>query len=282
MHQDRPRTDRFRWGPMASASGASPRVRPPRDLPSPPHARPAAAPQRPPSSSARARRSIWTDGACSGNPGPGGWAAIVVPADGGDPLELSGGEPATTNNRMELHRGAGGPALAARRRARVRGDRLAADAQLDDGLAAAAGSARAGRRPPASRSRTRTCSRRWRPRSAATAACAGTGCARMRRAPPTRTRRSTTARTSSRSPRPHLALSGALRAGARRGPRRAPAPTQRPRASDGSSRIAARDQRDRDAVLRPRDDLDLVARAQLALVDDAQVGAGPAGLGEAP
>jgi ribonuclease HI len=44
---------------------------------------------------------IWTDGACSGNPGPGGWAAIVVPADGGDPVELSGGDPATTNNRME-------------------------------------------------------------------------------------------------------------------------------------------------------------------------------------
>ena len=45
---------------------------------------------------------VWTDGACSGNPGPGGWAAIVVPADGGDPVELSGGEPHTTNNRMEL------------------------------------------------------------------------------------------------------------------------------------------------------------------------------------
>jgi ribonuclease HI len=45
---------------------------------------------------------VWTDGACSGNPGPGGWAAIVVPADGGEPIELSGGEPATTNNRMEF------------------------------------------------------------------------------------------------------------------------------------------------------------------------------------
>jgi ribonuclease HI len=42
---------------------------------------------------------VWTDGACSGNPGPGGWAAIVVSADG--TLELSGGEPHTTNNRME-------------------------------------------------------------------------------------------------------------------------------------------------------------------------------------
>jgi ribonuclease HI len=44
---------------------------------------------------------VWTDGACKGNPGPGGWAAIVVPADGGSPLEYSGGDPATTNNRME-------------------------------------------------------------------------------------------------------------------------------------------------------------------------------------
>jgi ribonuclease HI len=42
---------------------------------------------------------VWTDGACSGNPGPGGWAAILVSADG--TVELSGGEPHTTNNRME-------------------------------------------------------------------------------------------------------------------------------------------------------------------------------------
>jgi ribonuclease HI len=44
---------------------------------------------------------VWTDGACSGNPGPGGWAAIVVPPDGTGPVELSGGEAHTTNNRME-------------------------------------------------------------------------------------------------------------------------------------------------------------------------------------
>jgi ribonuclease HI len=44
---------------------------------------------------------VWTDGACSGNPGPGGWAAIIVPHDGSDPVELSGGETHTTNNRME-------------------------------------------------------------------------------------------------------------------------------------------------------------------------------------
>ncbi len=44
---------------------------------------------------------IWTDGACRGNPGPGGWAAIVVPDGAGAPVELSGGEAHTTNNRME-------------------------------------------------------------------------------------------------------------------------------------------------------------------------------------
>ncbi|MGH8272798.1 MAG: ribonuclease HI [Gammaproteobacteria bacterium] len=43
---------------------------------------------------------IYTDGACLGNPGPGGWAAIL--ACGERRRELSGGEPATTNNRMEL------------------------------------------------------------------------------------------------------------------------------------------------------------------------------------
>ena len=43
---------------------------------------------------------IYTDGACSGNPGPGGWAAILI--DDGVEVELSGGESSTTNNRMEL------------------------------------------------------------------------------------------------------------------------------------------------------------------------------------
>lgn len=44
---------------------------------------------------------LWTDGACSGNPGPGGWAAILhIPNKG--TRELSGGEDHTTNNRMEL------------------------------------------------------------------------------------------------------------------------------------------------------------------------------------
>jgi ribonuclease HI len=44
---------------------------------------------------------VWTDGACCGNPGPGGWAAIVVPPGGGEPVEHVGAEPDTTNNRME-------------------------------------------------------------------------------------------------------------------------------------------------------------------------------------
>jgi ribonuclease HI len=43
---------------------------------------------------------IYTDGACSGNPGPGGWGAILI--SGRHRKELCGGEPYTTNNRMEL------------------------------------------------------------------------------------------------------------------------------------------------------------------------------------
>ena len=44
--------------------------------------------------------TIYTDGACSGNPGPGGWAAIL--SYNGVEKELSGGQAQTTNNRMEL------------------------------------------------------------------------------------------------------------------------------------------------------------------------------------
>jgi len=46
------------------------------------------------------RVTIHTDGACSGNPGPGGWGAIL--SFGDHEKELNGGEPHTTNNRMEL------------------------------------------------------------------------------------------------------------------------------------------------------------------------------------
>ncbi len=43
---------------------------------------------------------IFTDGACSGNPGPGGWGVLII--DGENRIELFGGEYDTTNNRMEL------------------------------------------------------------------------------------------------------------------------------------------------------------------------------------
>ena len=57
--------------------------------------------------------TIHTDGGCDGNPGPGGWAAVLAHA--GQRRELSGGDPATTNNRMELTAAIG--ALAALRAA---------------------------------------------------------------------------------------------------------------------------------------------------------------------
>lgn len=44
--------------------------------------------------------TVWTDGACRGNPGPGGWAAILIKGD--REREISGAEADTTNNRMEL------------------------------------------------------------------------------------------------------------------------------------------------------------------------------------
>ena len=52
------------------------------------------------SESATPQIEIHTDGACSGNPGPGGWAALLL--YGSSEKELSGGEPLTTNNRMEF------------------------------------------------------------------------------------------------------------------------------------------------------------------------------------
>ena len=87
-----------------------PRTVPHPRLPSPPPA-PAAAPPAaglatpPPAlgeapASAPKTVTIHTDGGCIGNPGPGGWAAILRYGD--KTRELSGGDPATTNNRMEL------------------------------------------------------------------------------------------------------------------------------------------------------------------------------------
>ena len=52
---------------------------------------------------------IYTDGACEGNPGPGGWAAVLL--SGRHRREVSGGEPATTNNRMELQAAIGALAV---------------------------------------------------------------------------------------------------------------------------------------------------------------------------
>ncbi len=49
--------------------------------------------------------TAYTDGACSGNPGPGGWGALLIARRGGEVVrerELKGGAPLTTNNRMEL------------------------------------------------------------------------------------------------------------------------------------------------------------------------------------
>ena len=45
--------------------------------------------------------TIYTDGSCLRNPGPGGWGAVVL-TDAADPIRISGSEPATTNNRMEM------------------------------------------------------------------------------------------------------------------------------------------------------------------------------------
>lgn len=61
---------------------------------------PGEAPELALGSTARPQVEIWTDGACKGNPGPGGWGALL--RAGVHEKELFGGDPATTNNRMEL------------------------------------------------------------------------------------------------------------------------------------------------------------------------------------
>jgi ribonuclease HI len=55
-----------------------------------------------PAADPRPKVHLFTDGACSGNPGPGGWAFILRHPASGAEKESSGGEPTTTNNRMEL------------------------------------------------------------------------------------------------------------------------------------------------------------------------------------
>jgi ribonuclease HI len=71
-----------RWGHRACADAPAPAVR---------------RPARPDMPAADGALEVWTDGACSGNPGPGGWAWATR-----DGREASGGEPATTNQRMEI------------------------------------------------------------------------------------------------------------------------------------------------------------------------------------
>jgi len=56
---------------------------------------------------------IYTDGACRGNPGPGGWAALLV--CGNERREVTGSEAATTNNRIELCAAIGGLSALKRR-----------------------------------------------------------------------------------------------------------------------------------------------------------------------
>ena len=55
-----------------------------------------------PQSEARPAVQLYTDGGCSGNPGPGGWAFVLRHPQSGKELESSGAEANTTNNRMEL------------------------------------------------------------------------------------------------------------------------------------------------------------------------------------
>ena len=64
--------------------------------------------------------TVYTDGACSGNPGPGGWGAIIT--DGGE-REIAGAEPHTTNQRMELQAVAEGlAAVPGHRRVHIHSD----------------------------------------------------------------------------------------------------------------------------------------------------------------
>jgi ribonuclease HI len=64
---------------------------------------------------------VYTDGACSGNPGPGGWAALII--DGEHERELSGAEAETTNQRMELRAALEAlAAIAGHRRVRLHSD----------------------------------------------------------------------------------------------------------------------------------------------------------------
>ena len=133
-------------------------------------------------------------------PGPRRRAAIVVAPGGGEPVELTGGAPHTTNNRMEYTAALQRPALAAGGQPRLHRHRLPPAARLDDAVdrgLEAQGMADGGRRPrqePGPRPGAGLA------RSPATRRSAGTGCGATRPARSTRTRRSTTAPTASRWP----------------------------------------------------------------------------------
>lgn len=58
--------------------------------------------ERPPMEKKLPKVELYTDGACSGNPGPGGWAFVLRDCRSGKEMEGSGGESQTTNNQMEL------------------------------------------------------------------------------------------------------------------------------------------------------------------------------------
>ena len=101
---------------------------------------------------------IHTDGACRGNPGPGGWGAIL--AWNGKRRELSGGEPQTTNNRMELM--AAIAALETLKRpmpVHLFTDSPYLRKGITEWIEACASAA--GAPPTRSRSRTRTCGSAW-------------------------------------------------------------------------------------------------------------------------
>jgi hypothetical protein len=103
---------------------------------------------------------IYTDGACRGNPGPGGWGALLMYGD--KKKELMGGELATTNNRMEL--------MAAIQALEALNKPTKVDLHTDSQYVmtaspsgSTAGRPRAGRPPTRSRSRTSTCGNAWTP-----------------------------------------------------------------------------------------------------------------------
>lgn len=108
---------------------------------------------------------IFTDGACSGNPGPGGWGAVL--RYGEVEKELSGGEAETTNNRMELM--AAISALNALK-SPCEVDLYTDSAYVKDGITKwiFGWKRRAGRRPITSQSRMSSCGRRWKRRRNAT------------------------------------------------------------------------------------------------------------------